>query len=169
AFHARNKMKGVSRLSTRRLEMDMAIKEKCIIWGMGNDYETILNQINFEIYKGNIEIAAIVCRKEDKYCEYRDGFPIVLREEIMDLDFEYVIISSSAFFKEIREEAIELGIGANRIINGQIFKKALFDFRLYSKLIKNPVTILTDDCWGGVCVSSFRIGIFKPVNQYILG
>lgn len=127
----------------------MAVKEKCVIWGMGNGYEGILNQIHFEIYKENIEVVAVVCSQEDKYCSYRDGFPIVLKEELMELDFEYVVITSPFFYNEIRAEAVKLGISLNRIINGQVFKIPLFDFRAYSSLIKNPVTIITDDCWGG--------------------
>ncbi len=139
------------------------IKEKCIIWGMGNDYEAILNQLHFEIYKGNIEILAIVCRKEDRYCKYRDGFPIILKEEMMELDFDYVIISSSVFYKEIRAEAVELGVELNKIVNGRVFKKPLFDFRLYSKLKKNPVTIITDDCWGGYVYNYLDLEFSSPL------
>lgn len=39
--------------------------KKVIIWGMGDNYESLLNQILFEIYKGNISIEAIACRKQD--------------------------------------------------------------------------------------------------------
>lgn len=141
----------------------MAGKERCIIWGMGKDYESILNQINFEIYKGNIEVIAIVCRKVDKYCEKRDGFPIILKEELIELDFDYVIISSSLFFKQIREEAVQLGIEQSKIINGQIFKKPLFDFQSYSELIRNPVTIITDDCWGGMVYHYLELEFTSPL------
>lgn len=139
------------------------IKEKCIIWGMGNDYEAILNQIHFEIFKGNIEVVAIVCRNEDRYCKYRDGFPVISKDEMMELDFGYIIISSSIFYKEIRAEAIELGIESNKIINGQVFRKPLFDFRLYSKLKNNPVTIITDDCWGGYVYNYLGLEFSSPL------
>ncbi|MBD5489851.1 MAG: DUF1919 domain-containing protein [Lachnospiraceae bacterium] len=141
----------------------MAIKEKCIIWGTGNGYEEILNQINFEIYKGNIEIVAAVCGKDDKYCEYRDGFPIVVKEELKKLEFEYVIISSYVFYEQIKSEAIALEIEADKIINGQIFKRPLFDFALYSRLIKNPVTILSDDCWGGYVYNYLGLKFSSPL------
>ena len=123
--------------------------KKCVIWGMGKGYEEILNQIRFEIYKENMEVIAVVCKPEDKYCGQRDGFPIISKEEMGGLDFEYVIISSYLFYREIQKEAIELGIEVNKIVNGQVFKIPLFDFGLYAELIENPVTILTDDCWGG--------------------
>ncbi len=141
----------------------MAVKEKCIIWGMGNDYEILLNQIKFEIYKENIEVVGVVCCKEDKYCEYRDGFPVVLKEELLKIDFEYVIIISSLFYKEIRAEAVGLGIGSDKIVNGQVLRKPLFDFGLYSKLIKNPVTIITDDCWGGFVYNYLSLVFSSPL------
>ena len=34
--------------------------DKCIIWGAGQEYENIVNQILFEIEKGNLEVIAIV-------------------------------------------------------------------------------------------------------------
>lgn len=141
----------------------MAIRDKCIVWGMGNDYESILNQIQFEIYKGNIEVIAIVCREEDIYCECRDGFPVFQKENVKNLDFDYVIISSSSYLKQIQAEIINLGIARNRIINGQIFKKPLFDFKMYSQLIKNPVTIITDDCWGGMVYHYLDLPFTSPL------
>lgn len=142
---------------------NMAAKEKCVIWGVGNGYEGILNQINFEIYKQNIEVVAVVCSQEDKYCGYRDGFPIVCKEEVMELDFNYVVITSSIFYKEIKAEAVKLGIPLNRIINGKVFKIPLFDFRAYSSLIKNPVTIITDDCWGGYVYHYLGLEFSSPL------
>lgn len=122
--------------------------KKVIIWGMGDNYERLLNQILFEIHKGNISIEAIACRKQDKYCSIRDGFPVIVKEEIKPDNFDYLIITSTKYFKEIKEEAKELGIEENRIINGQLFHQPLFDFAKYVSLIENPVTILSDDCWG---------------------
>lgn len=37
---------------------------RCIIWGTGNDYERLYNSIQFEAYKGNIEIVATVSKKK---------------------------------------------------------------------------------------------------------
>lgn len=143
--------------------MDMVRKEKCVIWGMGNDYESILNPVRFEICKGNIEVVAIVCSKEDQYCKYRDGFPVISKEELLELDFDYVIISSTAFIKEIKEEAVKLGIGVDKIVNGQILRQPLFDFGLYSRLIKNPVTIISDDCWGGYVYHYLGLEFSSPL------
>lgn len=83
---------------------------KCVLWGMGAVYETLLNQILFEIHKGNIVVEAVVCREEDKYCKSRDGFPVISPKELILDSFEYLIITSKIYFNEIKKEAIKLGI-----------------------------------------------------------
>ncbi len=141
------------------------MKEKCIIWGMGDNYEIILNQINFEIYKGNIEIAAIVCRSDDRYCACRDGFPVIIKEDIFreGVEFDYIIVSTPRFYNDIKMEANGLGVPGDKIINGEVFKIPLFDFGLYSRLIKNPVTIIADDCWGGYVYHYLGLEFSSPL------
>ncbi len=143
------------------MRTDMVRKEKCVIWGMGNDYESILNSVRFEICKGNIQVVAIVCSKEDQYCKNRDGFPVISKEELLELDFDYVIIASTAFNKQIKEEAVKLGV--DKIVDGQLFRQPLFDFGLYSRLIKNPVTIISDDCWGGYVYHYLGLEFSSPL------
>lgn len=135
---------------------------KVVIWGMGEDYEALLNQVNFEIYKGNLEVIAVVCRKEDRYCTRRDGFAVVAKEDIRHLNFEYIIVASGRFYQEIKAEAVEMGIGEEKIINGSVFRRPLFDFVNYKKLLKNPVTILSDDCWGGYAYHYLGLKFSSP-------
>lgn len=140
---------------------------KCIVWGIGNSYDKILNQILFEIHKGNISIEALVCCKEDKYSSSRDGFPIITKEEINNVDFDYVVIASNSFFKEIRNEALQLNIEESKIIDGRKFQLPLFDFKRYSQLIQNTITILSDDCWGGYAYNRLGLPFSSPlINIY---
>ena len=129
--------------------------KKCILWGMGADYEALLNQVLFEIYKGNIEVVAIVCSENDRYCSKRDGFDIITKNELGNIEFDYIIVTSTRFFREIKQEAMDLGINEKRIISGTVFHLPRFDFQLYQNLIENPITILADDCWGGYVYKIF--------------
>ena len=140
---------------------------KCIIWGMGVEYENLLNQIMFEILKKNISVEAIVCREKDKYCLKRDGFRIVQSSELNAIEFDYLIIASKAFYREIRKEANAIGIEDDRIIDGQKMLLPLFDFRQYVNLLKNPITILSDDCWGGEVYHRLGLPFTSPlINVY---
>ena len=136
---------------------------RCILWGMGADYEVLLNQILFEIHKGNITVEAIVCREADIYCNSRDGFPVISAKELKTDSFDYLIVTSNAYYREIRQEAIGLGIEEKRIINGKVFRMTYFDFGRYQKLLENPITILSDDCWGGGIYKSLGLPFSSPI------
>ena len=136
---------------------------KVIVWGIGLEYEFLLNQLLFEIHKGNISVEALVCRKQDKYCSYKDTFPVITKEEIKTDTFDYLIITSAENFKEIKAEAMELGILEYKIINGKMFIQPQFDFSRYVSLIENPVTILSDDCWGGYAYHRLGLPFTSPL------
>ena len=137
--------------------------KKCVLWGIGKEYEKILNQILFETEKGNIKVMALVCREFDRYSMQRDGYDVITKNELMYIDYDYLIITSSLFYEDIKKEAKELGIEDNKIISGEVFLLPLFDFSLYVNLIENPVTILSDDCWGGFVYHRLRLLFTSPL------
>ena len=141
----------------------MSRAKKCIIWGIGNGYEELLNQLLFERYKGNISIEALVCREQDRYCFTRDGFPVITKDELEIGTFEYIIITAYTRFHEIRNEILELGVASNQIINGTRLRLPFFDFQRYAKIIENPVTILSDDCWGGYVYHNLGLPFSTPL------
>ena len=93
---------------------DMAYK--CVIWGIGNEYEKMVNQINFEISKGNIEIMALVSKAQDIVGKIFDGFMVIQKEDLIGMQFDYLIIASSLYFTTISNEAAEIGIAEERIM-----------------------------------------------------
>lgn len=136
---------------------------RVLLWGMGIDYENALNPIHYEIMKGNIAVEAIVCKKIDMYCRKKDGFRVILKEEIVEHTFDYIIVLSSNKFTEIKREALELGVDEKQIINGMLLHQPLFDFGRYFSLVENPVTIFSDDCWGGIAYSRLNLPFCSPL------
>ena len=137
--------------------------KKCLIWGNGADYETIINQIFFEIEKKNIEVVGIVAKHEDIIGAKYDGFDMIEKEHVNNIEFDYIIVTSSRYFAEIRQEILDKGIDGRKIINGQAFKIPHFDFKRYSSLIDNPPTILSDDCWGGTSITDYLCNLRRPL------
>lgn len=135
---------------------------KCIIWGTGNDYEKLYNSIQFEVYKGNIEILAAVSEKKNIFCRCLDGIPLITKDVLGDFKFDYIIVCSNNYFDEICHEIQARGIGRNRVLDGQVFTFARFDFNRYIRLVENPVTIISDDCWGGEVYHTLRLPFSSP-------
>ncbi len=138
---------------------------KCLIWGIGNDYEEIINQLQFEVLKGNIEILALVARPQDIVGKTLDGISIITKEEMRGggIGFDYLIIASKLYYKEIYKQAKEQGIGEDKIINGAVMTLPLFDFNRYIQLIKHRITILSDDCWGGYVYHRLGMCFYSPL------
>lgn len=146
-----------------------------IIWGTGQGYEEIINQIMFEIAKGNLRVSAVVSpsRTQMSTGGRLDSFPLISKAEITQYPFEFIIVTSGKYFREIQQEAVAMGISEDKVINGTVFKLPMFDFKRYLKLFENPVTILSDDCWGGhiyhrLCMKfcSPLINIWWPKDSY---
>ena len=141
---------------------------KCIVWGIGNDYEKIVNQLQFEVAKGNIQIEALVARKQDIIESSLDGMRLISKFELRNIKFDFLIISSSVYYMEIYKEALEMGIMEEQIIKGEVMNIPLFDFGRYIRLIENNITILSDDCWGGVHLPLFVYEILFSIDKYLL-
>lgn len=138
------------------------MKYKCVVWGIGSDYEKIVNQLQFETEKGNIAIIALTARSDDIVEKTLDGIPIITKEELPDLTFDYLIISSSLFYQDIVKQAKELKISEDKMINGSVMELPFFDFQRYISLIGNRITILSDDCWAGYVYHKLRMKFYTP-------
>lgn len=134
----------------------------CIIWGTGNDYNRLYNSIRLEEYKGNMRIVGAVTKKENMFAKFIDGIPLIDASEILDMRFDYIIVCSNLFFHEICLEIQSLGIERYKILNGNVFSYARFDFGRYISLIENPVSIISDDCWGGEVYHALSLPFSSP-------
>lgn len=137
--------------------------DKCIIWGIGNDYEDIINQIKFEELKGSLKVIALVAKKEEIFSSTRDDYPVIVKNDLIDKEFDTIIINSSKYYKEIALEIKILKIKEKQIINGKVFSLPLFDYNRYMKLVKETVTILSDDCWGGYIYHRLFLKFTSPL------
>lgn len=137
--------------------------DRCVIWGAGADYERIINQIKYEELKGNLQIVAVVTKRDEIFGNKRDGYLLITKEELFTIEFDILIIASSLYYKEIVTEAMGLGISENHIINGDVFQLPLFDYSRYIRLVREPVTILSDDCGGGYIYHRLKLRFTSPL------
>ena len=135
--------------------------EKCVVFADDMEYESIINQLLYEMNKGNMELCAIVCNEGDKYCSSRDGFPLIYLNEVDSSGFDWFIIADEQKYAQIKRNAMKQGVSEKKIINGKVFKLPLFDFRRYIQLLRCPVTILSDDCWGGMYIIDWGLNFLR--------
>lgn len=137
-----------------------------IVWGAGHDYQAIYNLLKFEELKGNIEIIAIA--DSNRRQSEIDNYLVISSQEISRYNYDFIIISSSRYFAEIVRQAETLGINRDCLIPGYVFQIPCFDFKAYASLKRNPVSIISDDCWGGNVYHYLGLRFDSPfINCYI--
>lgn len=141
--------------------------KRCVLWGARKNYETIINQVKFEELKGNLECVAILSKTTAQFAKKRDGYDVISKKELNDIEFDYLIITAEKSFEEILAEALAMGIPRRKVINGRVLKIPNFDFKRYASLREDPVTILSDDCWGRMAYQKLDLPSTSPlINIY---
>lgn len=141
--------------------------KQCVIWGAGNEYESMVNLIRYEELKGNLKCRAVLSKTKSQFVKKLDGFDVIGKEGLRDVEFDYVVITAAEAYEEIRAEAMAMGVPGNRIIPGRVFKLPNFDFKRYVSLLENPVTIFSDNCWGGIVYNMLGLPFTSPfINTF---
>lgn len=139
---------------------------KVIIWGLGADYHTFYNLIKYEELKGNIDIVAVA--DKNKWQTTVDGYNAISVKEIGNYEFDYIIVTSTKYYRDIVNEAIQLKIDRDLLIPIRVFQIPCFDFSEYVQLKKNPVSIISDDCWGGSVYNYLGLRFDSPFINFFI-
>lgn len=134
--------------------------KKCLIWGANKEYNARINLLNYEILKHNIIPVAICSR--DKYSNYINSLKVIDKSELPDYAFDYIIVFNDTRFEEIKKDIVSLGYNPNSVINSKTFEIPNFDFKRYSKIIENPITIISDDCFGALIYNHLNLPFNSP-------
>ena len=100
---------------------------KCVIWGIKDEYEKIVDKLNFEIIKGNIEIVALCCQSKDIHTDIYDGYPLVSSEKLIGMDFDILIIANKGSFKVINAQAEGILKKKSKILNRNAFSIVYYE------------------------------------------
>lgn len=134
--------------------------EKVLLWGAGDMYLKRRQLLQFEIYKGNIECVAICSR--DHYANYIDGLKVISAEEIRNFAYDWIIVFSDASFGTIKQLIDnKYGVG-EKVLDSRIFNIHNFDFKRYISLIKEPITLVTQDCFAAILYNYLRLQFSSP-------
>ena len=122
---------------------------RCILWGAGWYFTKNINVIKEYETKGFIKVLAVTSKE---YSEFSDlfGYSWKYKSEIKELEPDVIILMTNRrLYREICNEAEELGIGAKKVVLCEMLYKPYFNLKRYLQLKQNPPTILVGFCWGG--------------------
>lgn len=138
---------------------------KCIVYGVGKDYNQYINSLRLYEQLQTIKILG-VSSKQQIY-EKVDGYDFISKEQLTCLDYDLIVITSERFFMEIRKELIELGIDEEKLIPARIFTLPELDMDKYLQLKKSRPSIFAPNCWGGITYHRLGLEFLSPfINMW---
>ncbi len=148
------------------------MKIRIVLWGIGKVYNSLINLLRFYFELGQIEIVGITAQDLPE-CKALDNFKVLNSEEVQTLDYDYLIVMSDEYFEQIKSMAMrELHIPRRKIVSYHILEIPYFDFIKYDLIRKSKISIVSNNCWGGVlyntlgmqCMSPFKNVSFSPYD-----
>ncbi|MEY8375835.1 DUF1919 domain-containing protein [Lachnospiraceae bacterium 56-18] len=152
---------------------DEKMRYEVAIWGIGVIYNRSVNVLRYLELLGQIKIVAITAT-EIPNVNMVDGYQIVEKRELRNINVDYLIIMNDKHYKEIVQEAIICGIKQECILPYRILNIPYIDFEAYIDLKRSNISIISDNCWGGIvyhslgleCLSPFK-NLFVEEDDYI--
>jgi len=143
------------------------MKFNIILWGIGAIYNKYVNTLKYLEYKNEIEIVAITSR-DYSFINKIDGYTLIDKKKIGDIYFDYIIIMSKKGEKEIINEALDLGVPREKILTYKILDIPCFNFYEYIELKNSRISIISDNCWGGIAYSTLGLECLSPFKNLFI-
>lgn len=150
------------------------MKIRLLIWGIGKIYNSTMNLLRSYIDSNQIEIVGITAQNLPCF-KTIDGFNLLGINELRDIEYDYLMVMSEVYYKEIVEEAVlRVGVPRYKIVSYHILEIPNFNFIKFDLIRKSNISIVSNNCWGGIlyktlgleCRSPFKNVSFSS-NDYI--
>lgn len=137
-----------------------------IIWGIGKIYNQMRNNISYFEKKNQIKVKYILV--SNPYMKKLDGYIVKSPEDISNLDYDYIIIMSDDYYEEILNEALIRRVERDKIISYKVLQIPNINLNRYFYLKEKNISIISNNCWGGVIYSTLGLECLSPFKNLYL-
>lgn len=139
---------------------------KCVVWGTALDYEMYFSALKYQELLGYIEVVGVTSNLP--IYERLDGYRFISKTQLLNVEFDLLIIASVEKFSEIRQEATSLGIEVEKIMNIKVFALPEFLIDKYKSLKHSNITLFSNNCWGGITYNRLGLEFLSPfINMFV--
>lgn len=139
-----------------------------IIWGTGRLYETCFNSLKLQELTGSINVLAIT--SDDKNLKTSiDGYPVLPIEYALTMDFDYCLLAMDKphFVFQAVEQLGLARLTKDKFIPMRVLLIPGFDFESYITLKESNLSILSSNCWAGICYHRLGLEFLSPtINMF---
>ncbi len=144
-------------------------KYKLLLWGAGKIYNGVKNCIAWYELSGQVEIVGIVANGLSGFLSL-DNYKIVNRDSVNSHTFDYIIILSDIWERDIINEIEDkYGIERRKLIPYRVLLIPNLKFDDYIQVKESNLSIISNNCWGGVICHTLGIECRSPFkNLFVL-
>ena len=140
---------------------------KVILWGSCEEYGIFCKYFQFEVLKGNMQIEA-VCLNGVHQISRIDGIEVIRVEELMFREYDYLIDMNRQERTAVTSILELLQVPRSKVILASIFQQAYFDLKRWIAVQESKVSIISDNCWGGITYHSLGLEFLSPfINLFL--
>ncbi len=141
------------------------MKIRLILWGIGKIYNSMINLLKCYEDLDQIEIVGITAQDLPNF-KYLDSYRLLNMEELQEESYDYLIIMSDVYFKEIVKAATDVAkVPRQRIISYHLLQIPNFNFQRYDMIRKQNISIVSNNCWGGIICHTLSMECLSPFKN----
>lgn len=141
---------------------------KVVLWGCGAAYDLYYKLFQAELLKGNMEIVAAALDEEGMFAQI-DGAPVIRIEEVLNLQYDYLVDMHTDQREAVESILKMLGIDRGKVMKVELFFFPFFDLKRWHAVKESNISIMAHNCWGGYTYHSLGLKFTSPFINMSLG
>lgn len=137
---------------------------KILIYGLGEQYNQNFNIIKYYEITQQFAVVGVTAKWTPDAC-CLDGYDVIEYEAIGRIAFDYLIVMSEIYFDEIVNDLMQCGIKREKIISYRVLQIPGLDFGRYISFKNKNISIISNNCWGGVICRTLGIECRSPFKN----
>ena len=139
-----------------------------ILWGAGEIYNTHLNGIRYFELTTPINIVGIISENISDKQSVLDGYPVLNKHHVRWENIDLVIIMSQRYLREILSEIENITVGKIKVVSFRVTEIPGVKLTEYIKLVDEKISIVSNNCWGGLVCRTLGIECRSPFKNLFL-
>lgn len=140
---------------------------RVLLWGMGKEYNTNINSIKYFETTNQFEVIGVISSENHSFRQL-DGYRVYNDTELNLIDYDYIIVMSEKYFKDIQHNLITRKVDKKKIISYKVLLLPGVKFEHYIRLFQNCPTIISNNCWGGIVYNTLGMECISPFKNLFL-
>lgn len=140
---------------------------KIVLWGIGKIYNSHITILKMWESLDEIEVVAVTAN-ELPNIHTIDGWAVASKEELSNIEFDYILVMNEVYQSAIIEDIVRLGIERKCILPYRIMDIPYFKWDKYIGLLESNLSIITNNCWGGLVCHTLGMECRSPFKNLAL-